>query len=119
MVAWDTQKMPLHEHFRAFGRRPVSLRATLEAPTVGFRGQVHVLDLGLGGAQLEVRAHLAAGSAVRLTVETPNRWEPVVLVGHVVWSHRGSPARAGVRFDHDSGATLRALLDLLGDESYG
>lgn len=104
-----------NSHFRALGRRTVSLRGTLEATGSGVRGSVRVVDLGLGGARVTLELPPRPGTPVRLAVEAPHRWEPLTLDGHVAWVDDGE---AGIAFQTESGATLRALVELLGADAY-
>jgi len=82
---------------------------------------VKVVDLGLGGACLEVADLIPLGTPVRLSLEAPNRWEPLVLDGRVVWTRdalKPGRARLGMKFEKASSGTLRALVDLLEVEAY-
>jgi hypothetical protein len=113
--------MPGRDHFRAMARRRVGLSATLLSHDAGWEQPVRVVDLGLGGARLEVADGLGLGSSVRLLIATPNRWDPVALDAHVVWSREPDGVRAGeagLRFDHHTSSDVRALVDLLGADAY-
>lgn len=111
--------MAARDHFRALDRRPVSLQATLTSDAEGWDRPGRVVDLGLGGACVELIAELEVGSPLRLTVVAPNLWDPLVLDATVVWTgKREGMQRAGLRFEHDSGVTLRALVELLGEQGY-
>lgn len=113
--------MPAGDHFRALSRHPVGLAATLMSHDAGWEQPVRVVDLGLGGARLQLGDGLGIGSSVRLLISTPDRWDPVALDGRVVWSRPAEtprPAEVGLSFDHRSSAGLRALVDLLGADAY-
>jgi hypothetical protein len=113
--------MPGREYFRSLARVPVRLTARLLSHDAGWEQPVRVVDLGLGGARLELSEGVGVGSSVRLLIATPNRWDPVALDGKVAWVGRAAteePTRAGVRFEHSSTAGLRALVDLLGADAY-
>jgi hypothetical protein len=59
---------------------------------------------------------LPLANAVRLRVDTPELWEPLILPGRVVW---GSPApqgrfRLGIRFEAESANVFAVLAELIG-----
>ncbi len=117
--------MAVRDHFRALARRPVSLPATLQGTGTGWQVEARVVDLGLGGACLELPETagdpLALGMPIRLQVRAPNLWDPLDLVARVSWSNprrSDRPQRVGLEFQHRAGATLRALVDLLGSDAY-
>lgn len=117
--------MAVRDHFRALARRPVNLPATLRSAGTGWQVEVRVTNLGLGGAGLELPETaadpLVRGAPVRLRVRAPNLWDPLDLLARVTWSspaRSGIPWRVGVEFEHSAGATLRALVDLLGTGAY-
>jgi len=115
-------------HFRALSRQAVSLpgalRATASAQEVLWNRDVRVVDLGLGGACLEISEALPAGTAVELVIDTPHLWDPLTLNGAVAW-HRtladpeDGGALLGVRFDHSTGTSVRTLTELLEAEAFG
>jgi hypothetical protein len=111
--------MPTSDHYRALARRPVSLPAVVTSEDDQWELSATVVDLGLGGARLEVQGQLWVTSPVRLTVVSPNLWDPLVLHGQVAWTNDSeSSTAAGVRFVHSSGATLRALADLIASHRF-
>jgi hypothetical protein len=112
--------MPGRDYFRALARLRVGLTGTLFSHDAGWEQPVRVVDLGLGGARLELSDGLSVGSAVRLVIATPNRWDPVALDGKVVWVRQAarSATHAGLRFQHSTLSELRALVDLLGRDAY-
>ena len=107
--------MPSSDHYRALARRPVSLPAVVTSEDDLWEVSARVVDLGLGGARLEVQGPLGLGAPVRLTVVSPNLWDPLVLHGQVAWTNE--PV-AGIRFAHSSGTTLRALVDLIASHGF-
>jgi hypothetical protein len=108
------------DHFRAFARRPVGLSAIVSRGDGSWKRPARLLDLGLGGACMEMLESVPNGTAISLSVEAPHLWDPLFLQGEVVWLQAldGSAARLGVRFYHRSGRTLRALTELLEAEAY-
>ncbi len=105
--------MPLSDHYRGLARRPVSLPAVVTSEDDGWEFSARVVDLGLGGARVAVDGAVGRGSPVRLTLVSPNLWDPLVIHGQVAWTDESSPTLAGIRFAHSSGSTLRALGDLI------
>jgi hypothetical protein len=129
--------MPVRDHFRAHARRRVSLGAILHDNVGSLAQDVHIRDLGLGGACLEIGeprpplgAPLSAAPPARwldpeaiVTVEVtaPSLWDPLTLRGKIAWVKRGSasrPTRAGVRFEHRDSAALFALFQLLSANAF-
>jgi hypothetical protein len=107
------------DHFRAFARRPVGLPAIVSRGDGSWRRPARLIDLGLGGACTEMLEAVPNGTAISLSVEAPHLWDPLFLEGEVVWLRPfDGNARIGVRFDHRSGRTLRALTELLEAEAY-
>lgn len=104
------------EHFRAHARRLVALDGVLFGEDEPWEKPARVIDLGLGGARLKLTEGVTLGTAVKLAVLAPHLWDPLEVSGEVVWValHEGkSDTRVGVRFNHRSGASLRALAELL------
>jgi len=111
-------------HFRALARRPVSLPARIAqaAQPINGSGAARLVDLGLGGACLELGQLLKDGTPLRLLIDVPHLWDPLELDARVTWARPGvgrGPARVGVRFEGASGRTLRLLAELLEAEAYG
>jgi hypothetical protein len=110
-------------HFRAQSRKGLSLPGALRIviaaadaeSDVDWNRDVRVVDLGLGGACLETAEPVAAGTVVELVIDAPHLWDPLTLSGSVAWErvleHGG--ARLGVCFDHQTGASVRSLTELL------
>ncbi len=138
--------MAARDHFRAYARRRVDLGATLRDRQTADEQPVRVRDLGIGGARVELAdarataqrgaprdadgwasspprpaAALEPDAAVTLEVTAPTLWDPLPLRGTIVWVRRaaaGTPARAGVRFEHHDAAALYALHQLLGAHAF-
>jgi Tfp pilus assembly protein PilZ len=113
--------MAARDHFRSLARRSVSLSAILRNIEAGWQSNARIVDLGLGGACLEVERAVTPGSGVSLQVLAPNLWDPLVLEAKVAWCRNSGSeraARVGLSFAHRSSATLRALVELLGAEAY-
>jgi hypothetical protein len=107
------------DHFRAFARRPVGLSAIVSRGDGSWKRPARLLDLGLGGACMEMLEPVVNGTAISLSVEAPHLWDPLFLEGEVVWFQAiEGAARVGVRFYHRSGRTLRTLTELLEAEAY-
>lgn len=106
--------MAAERHFRAFVRRAVSLAATVTTEEAGSR-PARLMNLGLGGACIEVPGPLAVGSAVTLEVTAPNLWDPLIVPAKVAWVRLtdAGPAQAGLVFDHARKVALPALVELL------
>jgi Tfp pilus assembly protein PilZ len=111
-------------HFRAVSRQAVNLLGALRAHEVVWSRDVRVLDLGLGGARVEASDAIEAGTVIELVIEAPHLWDPLTLSGSVAWAHtvaegEGGRAQIGVRFDHESGGSVRLLTELLEAEAFG
>jgi Tfp pilus assembly protein PilZ len=106
--------MPAERHFRAFARRAVNLTATVGTEANGPR-PARLMNVGLGGACIEVSGPLSVGSSVTLEVTAPNLWDPLVVPGTVTWVHPQSAgsAHVGLAFDHTQKSALPALVELL------
>jgi hypothetical protein len=122
----DSSLEPPPAHFRALSRQSVSLPGALRASDsdVGWNRDVRIVDLGLGGACVEASDSAAAGTIVELVIDTPHLWDPLTLIGAVAWSRRlpdpeGGGALIGVRFEHATGNSVRALTALLEAEAFG
>src|SRR5450432_2500968 len=113
-----------HTHFRAVSRQPVNLLGAMRANELVWNREVRVVDLGLGGARVEAPEAIEAGTAVELVIETPHLWDPLTLNGAVAWARPmadsdGGGVQIGVRFDHESGGSVRTLTELLEAEAFG
>lgn len=120
--------MRVRDHFRAHGRKSVSLPTTLRDDRASIEEQACIKNLGLGGAYVELDPGaeseptlLRLDAAVVLEVTAPSLWDPLILRGRIAWLRRGSgdkPARFGVRFEHQEEGTLFALFQLLGTQVF-
>ncbi len=116
VVAFPEMAAP--RHFRAFARRVINLPVTIATQAQGPR-PARLVNLGLGGACIEVPAapSFGAGHLVTLEVTAPNLWDPLVVPATVAWV-RLAPAGnqiAGLAFNHATKgvAALPALVELL------
>jgi hypothetical protein len=115
--------MIVRDHFRALARRAVggAARVVVLGDSSAAELPARVVDLGLGGACLELPRLIPEGAGVRVSLEAPHLWEPLLVTGQVAWSQpveTRSAARVGIRFETASGATLRALVELLEAEAF-
>ena len=113
-----------HTHFRAVSRQAVNLLGALRASEVLWSRDVRVVDLGLGGARVEAPDAIEAGTSIELVIEAPHLWDPLTLNGAVAWARtvaqsEGGGAQLGVRFDHETGGSVRTLTELLEAEAFG
>lgn len=111
-------------HFRALSRQSVNLPGALKAHDTAWNRDVRVVDLGLGGACVELSEVVATGTPVDLVIDTPHLWDPLTLTGSVAWSRaladpEGGGAMLGVQFTHENGASVRTLTELLEAEAFG
>jgi hypothetical protein len=111
-------------HFRAVSRQSVNLLGALRASEVVWSRDVRVVDLGLGGARVEAPDAIEAGTSIELVIEAPHLWDPLTLNGAVAWARNvaeseGGGAQIGVRFDHETGGSVRTLTELLEAEAFG
>jgi hypothetical protein len=131
--------MRVRDHFRAHGRKSVSLPARLRDERASFTETARIKNLGLGGACVEVffdslgkpselptswskeAEVLRVDAALLLEVVAPTLWDPLLLRGRVAWLKRSSkeaPTRFGLRFEHQEEGSLFALFQLLGAHSF-
>lgn len=107
-----------HGHFRGHGRHPARLTGSLGGADGLWRRPARIVDLSLGGARLRTDAEVPAGALVRVSVESPNRWDPLELPGRVAWTHSDEAgSELGVCFE-PSPAVLKGLVDLLAVNAY-
>lgn len=99
----------------------MALLARLSSPEQGWELEARVVNLGLGGACMELGERLTPEARVRLSLDSPSLWDPLHLDGRVAWSDPGvedQPARVGMKFDHGAGPRLNALVELMGTDGY-
>ena len=80
-----------------------------------------LLNVGLGGACVDVQRPVELGAEVTLRVSTPVLWEPLVVRGRVMWVGEGAAdgrVRLGLRFDHERSRVIRSLLELLATDEF-
>jgi len=113
-------------HFRSLARQAVSLPGALRGsgPDQVWNRDVRVVDLGLGGACVEISDAVPPGTSVELVLDTPHLWDPLELSGAVAWARTlpelgGGGVLLGVRFQHAGGGVVRALTELLEAEAFG
>ncbi|HKQ70515.1 MAG TPA: PilZ domain-containing protein [Polyangiaceae bacterium] len=106
-------------HFRAHGRRPIDLRASILRPSSESVQPIRIVDLSLAGACIESSSPVVTGSWVNVEILAPSLWDPLVLRGHVVWSRPASlKSRAGLSFEHTDPSLALALFELLSAQGY-
>lgn len=117
---------PHPAHFRALARQAVGVPGALRGvdAEAAWERDVQVLDLSLGGACLELSEPLPEGEAVELVIDTPKLWDPLTVPGAVRWTRavpdaEGHRLLVGLRFEHVSGGSVRALTQLLEAEAFG
>jgi hypothetical protein len=116
----NVENVPVLDHFRAFGRRPTSLPARLQSDVLGWDLAAELVDLGLGGACVVLSDALPLGTSIRLRVDAPQLWEPLMIPGRIAWSQvtREGQAQLGIRFEPDSPGALAVLAELVGPGGY-
>jgi hypothetical protein len=111
--------MSARGHFRALARQPLDLPGALAAEDGRWQSPARVLDLGLGGARLVTDFEVPAGASVRLSLDSPRRWDPLELDARVAWSNpKGAGTELGLRFAPSTRHVLRGLLELLVEEIF-
>lgn len=104
--------MPEGSHFRRTAREPVELtvRFRRDADDAALEHSGTLLDLGLGGAQVQGERALGVGTRVRITLIAPSAWDPLELPAEVRWAEG---VRFGLAFERLSRAQAAALYELL------
>lgn len=112
--------MHVIDHFRAVGRRPTSLSGRVEFNDPGRSQAAELVNLGIGGACVVVRSECDFDQVVRLRIEAPQLWEPLVIRASVAWNHRKSDGMTsiGLRFEPETATTLAVLAELVGYNGY-
>lgn len=105
-------------HFRGLGRHSTRLVGSLGGSDGLWQRPARIVDLSLGGARLETDAEVPTGASVRLSLESPNRWDPLEVPARVAWAHeRGGVNELGLCFE-PSATVIRGLVDLLAVDVY-
>ncbi len=107
------------DHFRAYGRRKVRLSTQVRADD--WRREGVIVNLGVGGACIELPDPVPPGTVLVLLINAPNLWDALQLEARVAWSELLDPrglTRAGVEFSHSSGRGLTPLVELLATDPY-
>lgn len=111
--------MPACDHFRVHARRRVDFWVIVRREGLGWQRDARIVDLGFGGACVEIGELLEPGTEVAVEIRAPTLWDPLKLPGSVVWARRdGAAMRLGIRFDHREPSPLFALFELLGAQAY-
>lgn len=115
-----TPKQP-RDHFRAYGRRKVRLNTQIRADDSNWRREGVIVNLGVGGACIELPDPVPPGTVLVLLINAPNLWDALQLEARVTWSELLDPrglTRAGVEFTHGTGRGLTPLVELLATDPY-
>ena len=109
--------------FRASGRHQVRIKVFLLHQSQGWERPGWVVNLGAGGACVELPELLSAGDAVALAFSAPTLWDPLLVPGRVAWfraaSARGAVHTAGVAFTVEQASHHLALFDLIETLDFG
>lgn len=109
--------MTQRRHYRAFERRSIHLPARIAV--MGRELEGRLVNVGLGGAAIEVSEYVQIGLVVELELEPANMWDPLKLSARVSWVRELSVGFvAGVAFVHQDGKAVGSLLGLLTAEAY-
>ena len=114
--------MASQERFRAYARRRVDAPVSVRTAEDHSDRPASLVDLGLGGACIELGDALVLGLSLTVEIRTPMLWDPLRLHGQVAWAHWNEDAgiaRVGVRFDHDNSTSLYSLFELLCSQDFG
>jgi hypothetical protein len=104
--------------FRAFERRAVQLPARISA-LGGAAVPARLLNLCLAGACIESPFRPTPGSQVRVELDAPDLWQPLVLAARVAWVEPAeSNSRIGVAFQFDDARVTGWLLGILTSNAY-
>lgn len=89
------------EDLRVFCRFALnSVQARFKDLKIGEKGSGTALDIGGGGAGIETARELKPRTPLELWFDLPDGYEPIHLLGKVVWSRlSGAVWKTGVSFD--------------------
>ena len=93
---------------REHPRKPCSMRVTVTTPDLFSTDTIR--DISTGGAFVETPVALSAGDQITLWFSLPNREEPIMLTGEVVWSPRKG---VGVKFISSLDKDLEKMIESL------
>lgn len=80
-----------------------------------------LVNLSMGGACLECPIAFPVDSTLKLSIDAPNVWDPILVEAKVAWSRLVDPrglAQVGVRFLHQSDKHLMPLAEVLANNPY-
>ena len=106
---------PPVDHFRSLGRHPADLPVRVRAEGREESHSARLLNLGLGGACLEIAERYERGERLKLEFDLPGLWDPLVLDVEVAWCEPRAEGttRAGLRFTGASGRSLRLIAEAI------
>ncbi len=103
--------------FRVHDRRNVRLGATVSHMTDGWRWDVRIRNVSLGGACMEFPQTIREGEEVSLDFLAPTLWDPLSIGARVAWvrprSRVDPMTLVGVTFLHTEPAAVLALFELI------
>ncbi len=103
-------------------RRALRLPVTVTHAATGWQCDARVVNIGLGGACLELPQPLEPGERAVVALMAPSLWDPLNLRVKVAWSRSagGTPptVQAGVTFEHADPSLVLALFHLIADAAY-
>ncbi len=107
------------DYFRAFERRATNLPARI-SPVGEELQAARILNLSLAGARVAPTKRLRVGTRVRLELEVPHLWAPLLIPAQVVWGTDVAGAQhVGISFQFDDARIAAWVLDVLGSNAYG
>lgn len=103
--------------FRVHDRRNVRLGASVSHATEGWRWDVRIRNVSLGGACMEFPQTIREGEEISLDFLAPTLWDPLTINARVAWVRprsRVDPMTiVGVSFVHADPASVLALFELI------
>ena len=99
-------------HFRRTARQPLELgvRFRRDAADAPFERSGQLIDLGMGGAQIQHDRPPPTGERLRVQLTAPSAWDPLDLEAEVKWSDGST---FGVQFAPLSASEANAMYELL------
>ena len=83
-------------------RRALRMKASVLHQRVGWERDATVLDLGFGGAAIEISETLVPGDRITFSLVAPNLWDPLLIAGRIAWVRPGAgldPVNVGISFE--------------------